>query len=105
MRGGQVPDPEPLEQRVHVTAAGAEGDVRAHAQVGEEGVVLKDEPDAASVGGEREPECGVEPRLAVERDATVSRLGEARDDAQRRRLARAGGPDERDGARDLELEL
>ena len=84
LRGGEVPDPEPLEQRVHVAAAGAEGDVRPHAQVGEEGVVLEDEPDAAPVGRKREPERGVEPCFAVECHASPLRLCEACDDAQRR---------------------
>ena len=105
MRAGEVPDPEPLEQHVHVAAACAERDVRAHAQMGEERVVLEDEPDAAPVGREREPERGVEPRLAVECHASALRLCEARDDAQHRRFPRAGRPDERDGARDLEPEL
>src|SRR5439155_26132504 len=75
------------------------------AQVREECVVLEDEPDSPPVGREREPERGVEPRLAVERDAAASRLGEPGDDAQRGRLAGAGGPDERDRARDLEREV
>ena len=104
-RGGEVPDPEPLEERFDRAAAGTEGDVRPHAQVREEGVVLEDEPDSPPVGREREPERGVEPGLAVERDAAASRLGEPGDDAQRRRLAGAGGPDERDRARDLEREV
>ena len=71
----------------------------------EEGVVLEDEADAPLLGRERDAPLGVEPGLSVERDAASTRLGEARDDAQHRRLAGAGGPDERDGARDVEREL
>ena len=62
MRRREVRDAEALEQRVDVAAARAEGDVRAHAQVREEGVVLEHEADAAPLGREREPALGVEPR-------------------------------------------
>ena len=43
--------------------------------------------------------------VAVEGHAAVRRLDEPGDHAQGGRLARAGGPDERDGARHVEREL
>jgi hypothetical protein len=103
--GGEVRDPEALEQRLDRTPGGSEGDVAAHAEMREERVVLEDEADAAMLGRQREAEGAVEPGFAVERDAAAARLGETRDDAEHRRLPRAGGPDEGDGAGHLEREL
>ena len=105
MGAREARDPEALEQRVHVPAARPERDVCAHAQVREEGVVLEDETDAAPLGRQREPEPAVEPVLAVERDAAARGVDQPGDRPQRRRLPGAGGPDERDGARDVEREL
>src|ERR1044072_164229 len=80
-----------------VTAAGAlrlghagypqpVGDVLADAHVGEQGVVLEDRVDRAVVG-RHAPNI-----LATELDRAAARCLEAGDHAQRRRLARAGRP-------------
>jgi hypothetical protein len=100
-----VCDPEPLEQRLDGSSAGTEGDVRADAQVREEGVVLEHEADPPLLGREGQAALGVEPGFPVERHAPAARLRESRDDTEDGRLAGAGGPDECDRARDVEREL
>ena len=105
MRRGQVGDSKPLEELVDRSPTGAEGDVPAHAEVREQGVVLEDEADTTLFGRQRDVSFRVEPSFAVERDASTRRLEETGDDAQGRRLARTGRPDERDGARYVEREL
>ena len=62
---GEMVDADPLEQRVH-RHPGAVGDVRAHAHVREQRVVLEHEPDPAAVGGRAA--MPVVPHLAVALD-------------------------------------
>ena len=76
--GGQVPQLE------------AVGDVVAHAQVGEEGVGLEDHGHGAFVGRQGHHV------LPVEDDPSGGGVLEARDHAQRRGLAAAGGAEEGD---------
>jgi hypothetical protein len=64
--------------------------------VGEEGVVLKDETDAAALGRQAVP------RDAVERHPAARRLRQAGDDAQDGGLSSAGRADESDRPRHLE---
>jgi hypothetical protein len=70
--------------------------------VGEEGVLLEDEPDAASIGREIDALFGVQPDFAVERDASTRRAHEAGDHGEHGRLAGTGGTDQREDAVELE---
>ena len=104
----QPGDAEALEQLVDAGGA-AERDVRAHAEVRKQRVLLKDEPDRALLGREVDLRRGVEPRALAQRDAAPVRAAQTCDCAQDRRLARTRGADERDGLRadgqlDVELE-
>jgi hypothetical protein len=99
---------EALEQLVDARGA-AERDVRPHREVGEERVLLEDEPDGALLGGEVDARGGVVPGAVAEGDAAAVGLAQPRDRPQDRRLAGARGPDERDGLgadaqADVELE-
>ena len=69
-------DPESLQQLVDAIAAGV-ADVRAHAQVRKERVVLEHEADAPLFG--RTVGVFIEPHVIAERDAATS-VREARDD-------------------------
>ena len=104
MRVGEVRDVEALEQLVDAPAPRV-GDVRAHGEVWEERVLLEDEPDAPLLRTPVDPQRRVEPDLVAERNPARARTHESGDDAQRRRLARAGRPDERDRPLDLEAQL
>ena len=53
-RGGQVGDPEALEQLVDPLPP-AEADVAAHVEMREERVLLEDEPDRATLGRKVDP--------------------------------------------------
>ena len=100
-----MPDPEPLEQGVHRSIHGAEGDVPADVEMRKEGVVLEDEAHPPPLGRQRDAAIGVEPPLSVEQDTAAEGLRQAGHDAQHGALAGAGWADERDRARDLESEL
>ncbi len=96
-------DPEPREQFVDAFAPSV-GDVRAHVQVREERVLLEHQPDAPLLGLQIHATRRVEPAFVAERDDPAHRTRQPGGDAQRRGLPRAGRPDERDGAPDLERE-
>ena len=79
----------------------AEGDVLGDGQIGEERVGLEHHADVALVGAEHGDVAAVDPDLAG------ARRFEAGDHAQRRRLAAAARPEERDelAAGDGEVEV
>ena len=77
-----------------VAAPAAEDDVLEHAQVREQVVGLEDEPEPAP--DPDRVDRGIGDHLAVEEDVAVVDLLEQVDAAQERRLARAGGADQRD---------
>ncbi len=93
--GGQVRDPEALEQ-VGTLATRGECDVAGDREVGEQAVVLRQVADVAVLGAEVPFARGVEPALVPERDPARAGLLEAGDRAQQRCLAGAGRADERD---------
>ena len=97
----EVRDPEALEVFVDPLTARVR-DVLPDGQVGEEGVLLEDEPDPPVLRRTRHPALDVEPDLLPERHAPRGRTDEARDRAQYRRLARARRPDQGDRALDGE---
>ena len=72
----------------------AEADVALHRQVGEQGVLLEDQPDPALLGREVDPAPCVEQCLVAEQDPSALRPHEPGDRAQHGRLAGAGRPDE-----------
>ena len=94
-------DVEPLEQLVHARAARVR-DVLAHGQVREQRVLLEDEADAPLVRLLEDLPRRVEPDLVAVRDAAALRPREPGDHPEHGGLARAGRPDERERALDLE---
>ena len=97
----EVRDPEALEQ-VTDPVTSAETDVRLDAEVREQGVLLEDEPDPPLAPGAVDATLRVEEGLVAEHDPPPRGPDETRDRTQRGRLARARGPDEREG---LSLDL
>jgi hypothetical protein len=97
-------DPQSLEQAGNdVAATRSEGNVPAHVEVREQGVFLKHEPDAATLGRDVDVPRSVEPRPVAVRDDPVIGTEKTGNRAEDARLARAGGADEGDGLRtDLE---
>ena len=94
--GGEVPDPESLEQVGAVALAG-EAHVRGDRQVREQPVVLREVADATALGAEvdtagRRRTTARDPSAMRPRAAAL----ESGDRAQQRGLAGAGGSDERD---------
>jgi len=96
-------DPKSLEE-LRCTVAPGIRHVGAHAQVREQGVLLEDEADAPLLRPPGDPLLRVQPDLVAENDPAAGRTRQAGDHAQYGRLARPGGPDERDGALDVERE-
>ena len=99
----QVPDPDPLEQRIDVGAVGAVGDVLAHRHVREQRVVLEHEPATAPLRRQIAPVA--EPEVAVALDAAARGRIEPRDQAQQRGLAGTGRADDGQHAVDVELHV
>ena len=94
----QVGDAEPLEETVdRVPIRRAEADVGAHAEVGEERVVLEDKPYGPALRRQVDAARRVEPRVSVESDPPANRTHEPRDRPEDARLARARRPDQREG--------
>jgi hypothetical protein len=95
---------EAFEQRVDRSVSASERDVRPHAQVREERVVLEDEPDVPLF--RRQVGALVEPDLVAERDSSAVRPREPGERAQERRLSGARRPDDCDGlVADVEAQL
>jgi len=97
----EVGYPQPLEVFVRALLARV-GDVLLDCQMREERVLLEDEPDAPLVRFPKEPRVGVQPNLVAERDPSPWGADETGDCSQHRSLARTRGPDQGDGALDLE---
>ena len=93
--GGEVRDPEALEQLVHPRAA-AEGDVAADVEVREERVLLEDEPDGPPLGRQVDAGVAVEPGGRSERDLPPLRPQQPCDRAQHARLPRSRRSHERE---------
>ena len=89
-------DPEAFEELTRAVAR-AVRDVLRDRHVRKERVLLEDEPDAAVLGREGDPGCGVEEHLAVEHDTTVLGPHEPCDRTQHGRLPRPRRTDQREG--------
>ena len=100
----EMRDLEALEVLVRRVAPGVL-DVLAHRQVGEERVVLEDEPHATPLRRLEHASVGVEPDLVVAADPADGRLDETGDRVEDGALARAARADEREGRADLEAQL
>ena len=74
-------------------------------EVREQRVLLEQVADPPLLGRTVDPGRRVEPRLAVDADTPLPRPRQACDDTERRRLARPGRPDERDGLAALDRQL
>ena len=74
----------------HPAKAEREGDVVEHAQVGEEGVVLEDDPEIPFVRGAQDDGCPIDP------DVAAGRHEEPGQHHEKRRLARSARPEQRD---------
>ena len=86
-------DPPLPVRNGHTLHLQPEADVRRDVAVREELLVLEHHPDAAAVGGQASDIS------AVQVDRARRRHDEAGDDAQERRLAAAGGPEQGDDLR------
>src|SRR6476646_1792265 len=99
----EVTDPEAVEVLVGLVAARVL-DVLAHGQVGEQCVVLEDEPDAPLLRPHGDSTLCVEPGLVVTPDRASGRLDEPGDRVEHGALPGARGADEREGRVDRETQ-
>ncbi len=104
VRVGQALDAEPSQVLVCRPLPGVL-DVLANREVGEQGVVLVDEPDSTSLGGKGVFGRRLEPDFVAAADPTRRGSEEAGDGVQDCRLARAGRADERDRRSDPKGQL